>query len=318
MSTSFSEADGTFRSENLLSNELYFQWVLDDLTKMARPGGVYLGVGPEQNFTYIAALKPRLVIIIDIRRGNLDLQLLYKALFELSKDRPEFVGRLFSRKRPEGLTALSSVTEIFDAYAAVQPSPELYEENIKAVWNHLTVKHGFGLSAEDRQGIEYVYTNFYRFGPDITYNSAQGNRGGNAVTYADLMKATDQNGRFRSYLATEENFAVLKDLESRNLIIPVIGDFAGPRAIRAVATYLKGVGETVSAFYLSNVENYLGGVLWDNFCRSSSTLPLDDTSTFIRSDRGLGRYNPTWASGLNLDLNPMLTWLAPCKAVETR
>ena len=74
-------------------------------TKTARPARVYLGVGPEQNFTYIAALKPAMVFIVDVRRGNLQLHLMYKALFELSADRADFVARLFSKERPAGLTA---------------------------------------------------------------------------------------------------------------------------------------------------------------------------------------------------------------------
>ena len=96
-----SEADGSFRSDNLLSNELGFQYVVPDLVKTTKPGRVYMGVGPEQNFTYIVATKPAMAFIVDIRRGNLDLQLMYKALFELSSDRAEFVSRLFSKKRPE-------------------------------------------------------------------------------------------------------------------------------------------------------------------------------------------------------------------------
>src|ERR1041384_8125376 len=111
-----SEEDGFFRSDNLLSNETTFQYIIPDLLKTAKLGRVYLGVGPEQNFTYIAALKPAVAFIIDIRHGNLDVHLLYKALFELSKDRAEFVSRLFSRKRPAGLSAESSAREIFGAY----------------------------------------------------------------------------------------------------------------------------------------------------------------------------------------------------------
>src|SRR5688500_15841915 len=97
LSSRSSEPGGEFRSDNLVSNERFFQWALDDLLAIAPPGRVYLGVGPEQNFTYIAALKAKLAIIIDIRRGNLDLHLMYKALFELSDDRADFVGRLLSR-----------------------------------------------------------------------------------------------------------------------------------------------------------------------------------------------------------------------------
>ena len=98
--TDSSEPGGTFRSDNLLSNELQMQYVIPELLKTVPPGRAYLGVGPEQNFTYISALKPSIAFIIDIRRGNLNLHLLYKALFELSPDRAAFVSRLFSKSPP--------------------------------------------------------------------------------------------------------------------------------------------------------------------------------------------------------------------------
>src|SRR5581483_5087757 len=97
LSAESSEPDGTFRSDNLLSNELYFQYVIPDLIKTAKAQRVYMGVGPEQNFTYIVALKPKIAFIVDIRRGNLDLHLMYKAIFEMSKDRADFVSLLFSK-----------------------------------------------------------------------------------------------------------------------------------------------------------------------------------------------------------------------------
>src|SRR5580765_4319972 len=86
LSVDSSEPDGYFRSDNLLSNEIWFQYVIPDLVQRTKPGGVYLGVGPEQNFSYISAIKPKIVIINDVRRGNLHTQLMYKALFELSAD----------------------------------------------------------------------------------------------------------------------------------------------------------------------------------------------------------------------------------------
>ena len=115
LSDELSEPNGYFRSDNLLSNEIWLQHVIPELTKTAKPGRVYLGVGPEQNFTYIAALKPAMVFIVDVRRGNLQLHLMYKALFEMSTDRADFVSRLFSQKRPAGLTATSTAREIFGA-----------------------------------------------------------------------------------------------------------------------------------------------------------------------------------------------------------
>src|SRR5581483_2071632 len=111
-----SEDNGYFRSDNLLSNEIWFQTVIPELLSRTKPGGVYLGVGPEQNFTYIAALKPKMVFITDIRRGNLHTQLMYKALFELSSDRADFMAKLFTKKRPGGLTPQTTAHDLQQEY----------------------------------------------------------------------------------------------------------------------------------------------------------------------------------------------------------
>jgi hypothetical protein len=304
LSSNFSEADGSFRSDNLLSNEINFQYVIPTLLQTAKQGRVYMGVGPEQNFTYITALKPAMVFIVDIRHGNLDVQLMYKALFELSKDRADFVSRLFSRKRPDGLTAESSAHDIFEAYLQAERSKELFDANLLAIQEHLQKKHGFPLSAGDLEGIEWALGNYYRYGPGINYNSSAseaapeivgatgfGRRGGGfgGVTYADLMMADDGANQFRSYLANEDNFLFLKDLESRNMLVPVVGDFGGSKAIREVAKYLKSIDSMVSAFYLSNVEQYLSqDGKTANFMANIAQLPLDESSTFIRSGGGFG------------------------------
>ena len=327
LSKEFSEEDGIFRSDNLLSNETTFQYIIPKLLSTTKQGRVYLGVGPEQNFTYIAALKPSMAFIIDIRHGNLDVHLMYKALFELSKDRADFVSRLFSRKRPDGLTEDSSVSDIFNAYLMADGSQELLEENLKAIQDVLIKKHGFPLTSGDIEGIRWALGNYYNFGPTINYNSSLsasippaivgavgGGFGGNTgVTYATLMTADDGNGQTRSFLASPENFEFIKDLESRNLILPVVGDFGGTKAIRAVATYLKSVDAMVSAFYLSNVEQFLGqGGKWRNFCSSAATLPLDATSFFIRSGRGRNIFGGGGVQ--NSSTGNMLDELTPCMA----
>jgi hypothetical protein len=304
LSRDSSEEDGFFRSDNLLSNETTFQYIIPDLQKTAKQGRVYMGVGPEQNFTYIAALKPAMAVIVDIRHGNLDVHLMYKALFEIAKDRAEFVSLLFSRKRPDGLTAQSSARQIFSAYLVADGSKELFEANLKAIEEQLTKKHGFPLTAGDLDGIRWALSNFYQYGPSINYNSSLssnvppaivgatggfgGGRGGNNnVNYATLMMADNGNGQNLSYLASEESFQFLKDLETRNMLVPVVGDFGGDKAIRAVGKYLKSQDATVSAFYLSNVEQYLvQDGKWDQFCGNVGTLPLDETSTFIRTGNG--------------------------------
>ena len=305
-----SEPNGSFRSDNLLSNELQFQYVIPQLTRAAKAGRAYIGVGPEQNFTYIAALRPTIAFIVDIRRGNLDLQLLYKALFELSADRAKFVSLLFSKSRPAGLSARSTASDIFDAYATAATNERLYIQNMAAIRNQLFTKHGFDLSDDDLRSIEYVYRAFFMFGPSIQY-SPFGLIGSTVQpTYAALMAATDEAGQARGFLAAEETFAFVKNLESRNLIVPVVGDFAGAKAIRRVGAYLKQKGGVVSVFYLSNVEEYLlRDGIWPDFCANVSELPIDGTSTFIRSVR-----TPSGdaAVGLRSELGPM-TAISSCR-----
>ncbi len=283
-----SEPGGIFRSDNLVSNEIYMQSIIPELQTVTKPGRVYLGVGPEQNFTYIAALKPRMVFIIDIRRGNLHTQLMYKALFELSKDRADFVSMLFSKKRPEGLTTKSTAQEIFSALVGLETTEAIYKDNLTAIQAHLTKTHEFPLSKDDLAGIEYVYHHFYWYGPSLTYSSSSGGGGrGSFVNYQSLMVADDGAGVSRSYLANEENFQFMKALESKNLLVPVVGDFAGPKAIRNVGQYVRDRAGLVSAFYLSNVEQYLQQEgKWYTFCGNFATLPLDDSSTFIYSASG--------------------------------
>src|SRR5262249_23317656 len=171
-----------------------------EMREKEKRGVVDMGVGWEQNFTYIAALKPAMVFIVDIRHGNLDVHLMYKALFELSTDRADFVSRLFSRKKTTDLDSQSSARVLFDTFLSAEPSKELFDANLKAIEDHLKTRHGFSLSPGDMEGIEWALSNYYRFGPSINYNSSAAaaapeivgstgfgarNRGFGGVTYAD-------------------------------------------------------------------------------------------------------------------------------------
>ena len=312
LSSDFSEPDGFFRSDNLLSNEVWMQRVIPELLSNIKTPSVYMGVGPEQNFTYITSLKPKMVFLVDVRRGNFDLQLMYKAVFELSSDRADFVSKLFSRKRPDGLTRNASAMDIFTAYRGTEPSEAIYKENLKAIDDLLVTKHHFALSEGDRQGVEYVYHAFYNFGPSLNYSSTGGFGGRYQPNYADLMVATDEAGISRSFLTNDENFQFMKTLEAKNLLVPVVGNFSGPKAIRAVGDYIRSKGATVSAFYLSNVEQYLyQDRVWSTFCRNVASLPLEPSSTFIRSVRGGGAGPGT---GLNSELGNMQADVKDCGA----
>jgi hypothetical protein len=248
---------------------------------------------------------------------------MYKALIELSADRAEFISRLFSKKRPAGLGPASTVEQLFAAFDEVETNQALYRANVRAIEDHLVKHHGFKLSADDLQQLEGIYWHFFWEGPGLRYTMStgvpngfggrgsyfsRGGFGGNFPSYEDLVQQADWDGRSRSYLASEDAFAFLKAFEERNLIVPVVGNFAGPKALRAVGKYVREHREVVTAFYVSNVEQYLfQDGIWPEFCRNVAVLPLDETSTFIRSvSSRMGYAGPMqWTDGRATVLDPI-------------
>ena len=300
MVNGMSEPGGYFHSDNFVSNELGFQYVIDETLASVGTGGVYVGVGPDQNFTYVAALRPQIAFIVDIRRQNMLQHLMYKALIEMSSDRAEFLALLFSRNwsiaPPPGLEADS----LFTMLADLPRDSTQYLANLNAIFNRLTKDHRFTLDSEDSASLQYVYAAFFNAGMALTYssNSIRGFARG-MPTYRMLMTATDADGLNRSYMGSDAAFAALKDLQHRNLIVPLTGDFAGPRALRAVGDWLREHEATIDVFYVSNVEQYLFQQTdaWRQFYANVFTMPRDRDALFIRSvsNRGMRRNQHPYA-----------------------
>ncbi len=308
MMTDMSEPWGVFRSENFVSNETSYQWIVPELTQTVRPGGVYLGVAPDQNFTYIVNVKPRIAFIVDIRHQNAMQHLMYKALIEMSNNRAEFLAKLFARKTLPSADVNAPIHALFDGLANTAPDSMVYRSTLAAIKDWLINKHGFALSDSEKVSLDCVYGAFFTQGPGLTYNYASecrnpfnGFRGspangvfngrgvgggmGGMPSYIGMMTERDGAGADLGYLATENNFHALKEMEERNLIVPLTGNFAGDKALRAVGEWVRARNGLISAFYVSNVEQYLfmQGDEADRFYKNVGTLPLDSTSTFIRS-----------------------------------
>jgi hypothetical protein len=288
------------------------------LKRTTKPGGVYLGVGPDQNFTYIVALQPKIVFIFDIRRQNALMHLMYKSLMEQSPTRADFVSRLLSRPKPAGIDTSSTPQAMFAAFERVPTDSVLFNRTSAEIERHLTATHNFALNPDDLSAIKWVLSQFYSLGPKLTYSTGGGGgRGGGPrpmPSYSELQVETDADGVARAYLATEANYQWLRELQSKNLLIPVVGDFGGPKAIRAVGKYLRDHDATVTAFYTSNVEQYLfQSDAWHRFFTNVGTLPLDSSSTFIRAvfnQMGRGAFGQTGASGASIRSVTMLQPLA--------
>ena len=295
-----SEPGGAFHSDNFTSNETGYATVAAMLAKSGPHGGAYLGVGPEQNFNYIAAIRPAVAVILDIRQQAVMQHLLFKALFELSATRTEFISRLFSVPMPSGVDRTAGIDAIWQRFPAVPgQDPAWLAANQKLVQTHLRQVHGFALSSEDLASLAYVYESFFKLGPAIHYGGFKTGLSTGNTNFMKLTSAADDAGIPRGFLGTDEMFQFVKSLQARNLVIPVQADFGGPKALRTIAEWLRARDLRVSAFYISNVEQYLfnpklsvaiGGTEinggWRAFYDNLATLPVDDSSILIRTPLG--------------------------------
>ncbi|HEX9894737.1 MAG TPA: hypothetical protein VGA78_12485 [Gemmatimonadales bacterium] len=286
----FSEAGGFFDSDNLVSNETSYLHVLGAFDSLGVRGGAYVGVGPEQSFSYIARIKPEIAFLVDIRRDNLLLHLLFKAMFERSRNRMEFLGLLYGRRAPDDL-AMWTDLPLGDLLVRLDETPYdsmLHGRQHTQLMARVT-EYGVPLTEEDRQTLRRFHDEFASMGLDIRFSSRGRPYRFNYPTARQLYLQTDLEGHAGSYLASEDGFRVVRELERRDRVIPVVGDLAGPSAIKSIGEYLVETARKVSVYYVSNVEMYLfrqGG--FPRFVENTRALPAGSNSVMVRSYFGRG------------------------------
>jgi hypothetical protein len=296
-----SEPGGYFDTDNLISNEASYLHVVGALEQGGIRGGAYLGVGPDQNFSYIAAVRPEIAFIVDVRRDNLLQHLLFKALFAAADDRLEYLCLLVGRPVPPDRDRWrdSSVTALARYVDTVGVRPAVGQAARDTVAS-LVGRFGVPLSDEDRATIARVHETFIDAGLDLRFRSHGRRPRPHYPTLRRLLLETDRRGRQASYLATEARWQVVHELQERDGIVPVVGDLAGDHALAAVAEWLRTAEIPVTAFYTSNVEFYLiGDGRFDRYAANVARLPIADRSVLIRSffGRNFGYTHPEAVSG---------------------
>jgi hypothetical protein len=287
----FSEEGGYFFSDNFTSSEDSYLTIVDKLQELAVTGGAYIGVGPEQNFTYIAKIRPRIAFIVDIRRQAVIQHLMYKAIFQLSPTRTQFLSLLLSRPMTAGKApgANAPLDEILTFFANIPADDRTYTENLDSIRKTIQQDFQFPLSAGDQAKLEYVYKSFRTWGFQIGFDA--GRRRGRGFSrfpnLRDLLAMRDLKGKQGSFLASTGDYDFVRSMQRRNLIIPIVGDFSGKKALAAVGNYLRKRKLTVSVFYVSNVEIVLldWGSLeqFSDFVKNVKKLPIDGRSLLLRS-----------------------------------
>lgn len=296
LSAKLSEPNGYFDTDNLISNEASYLHVLGKLRQMKVTGGAYLGVGPDQNFSYIAQVRPRIAFIIDIRRDNLLQHLLFKSLFALARNRMEYLCLFLGKPAPPDLKTWDarSIQEIINYLDKTPAKVDLFEKTHALLQAKIK---GFGIKLDPREieTISRIHKAFFAEGLDLKFTSRNRPPRYYYPNYRDLLLEKDLTGKQSSYLANEDDFHFLQSLSERNLIVPLVGNLAGTHALRQIAQYLSERGERVSAFYTSNVEFYLMRGYrdddFDHFAENVRALPHDASSVIIRS-----YFNGSWGN----------------------
>lgn len=293
-----SEPNGYFDSDNIITNESSYLQIASQLRRTGTRGGVYIGVGPDQNFSYIALIRPQIVFLLDIRRDNLLEHLLFKSLFAMARNRAEYLCLLLGKPVPSDVDRWSGkpVADIL-AYVARTQTDTLLSARTRAASNARIAAFGVPLDVRDREMIDRYRAEFIASGLETRYSSLGRNNRMDYPSLGQLIVATDREGRRIGYLADEDAFQLVRSMEQRDRIVPVVGNVAGDKAVNAIADYATEHHLNVSAFYLSNVEQYLmnrdGG--FPEFVRNVRALPHDSTSVIIRSFFGrLGATHPLY------------------------
>jgi hypothetical protein len=280
-----SEPEGYFDTDNFISNERAYLKILTDLRRNGLRGGAYLGVGPDQNYSYIAEVQPQIAIIVDIRRQNALEHLYFKSLFQLSRSRAQFLERLFGRNidRSAFSSKECSISELLrridDASQNKAFEAERETEAVRIIqsWN-------LDLTRADYASIHLVARAFFQNGLDLKFTSYNRPPRPDYPSYRQLLLETDSNGTQCNYLATEERFLFVKQLHQENRVIPIVGDLGGEAALRQTAEELRKWKIPLRCLYVSNVEFYLfGSERWKRYVQNVSHLPRDPGALLIRS-----------------------------------
>lgn len=304
-----SEPGGYFDTDNLISNESSYLHAVTELEARGVRGGAYIGVGPGQNFSYMAAIRPELSFIVDIRRDNLLHHLWFKALFERSATRLDYLCLMMARScggESDGL----AIDALLEAVAAAPPV-DTVEALIDGVVDH-AAGTGVPLSEEDRAVIRSIHRRFAREGLELRFNTHGRAPRPSYPTLRRLLVERDLEGRQAGYLTDEAAYRWLVESQARNRVVPVVGDLAGDHAMAAVGREAARRGLVVSALYVSNVEFYLfGDGVFPRYMANLESLPVGPRSVLIRSYfnrfRPIPRTVPGYVSTQLVETIPALT-----------
>jgi hypothetical protein len=233
----------------------------------------------------MAAIRPSIAFLIDVRRDNALQHLLFKALFELAPTRVEYLSLLHGVSAPDDPASWRdrSVEELVE-WVDGQTVEEGKRQRITEAVDSAVETFGIELEPGDLATLRRFHDAFIDAGLGLRFTSIGRPPRWYYPTFRQLLLETDLEGRQRNYLADAEGYAFLRTMQREDRVVPVVGDLGGSHALRAIGDELRRRGEAVSAFYTSNVEFYLfGRAAFTAYAENVASLPIAENGVLIRS-----------------------------------
>lgn len=272
------EPEAQVVSDNTISNERTYLDVAAPLARHAPPDRAYVGVGPEQNFAYIALVRPAVAFIVDYRRDNFVLHVAYRALFELAPTRAAFVCMLLGRPCA-GARVDGDADAVLAAATARAPSSDERARTRDAIVARART-YDLALDGADLgrlvAQLDVLFERQLDGRPPSRANEPL------EPSLRELFVAR-ANGVELGFLASEDAYRVVQSLERRGRVVPIVGDFAGDVAMGAIAGWMRAHAMPLGVFYASNVEQDLSPTGWTRWMTNARALPHDARSLAIRA-----------------------------------
>lgn len=274
--SALSEPPSGPHADNLISNEDSYPRVAGILDRQAPRDSVYLGVGPDQNFTLIAHARPTLAFILDYRRRNLLLHLLHKALFALAPDRAGYLARLTAR-RPDALPANPTAGDLVAAFARAPLDRDLLAQTVADVE---AVLRPLGVVLDD-EWPELATIQAKLAGPGVNARFLALRM---YPTFGHLMQTLDRDGKPAHFLGREEFYQTVRALQRGDRLLPLAGDFAGPTALPRLGDWLRRHRLAIGVLYVSDIEFFLRrSGHFDRYVANLRSMPWNDAALLVRT-----------------------------------
>jgi hypothetical protein len=263
-------------ADNFMSNEDSYPRVTDELARRVRPGGVYLGVGPDQNFTFLAHTRPALAFVLDYRRRNLLVHLLHKALFSLSTSRADYLRRFLARD-PGPLPADPTAAQLVEAFRQVAVD---HGRLATAIAEAARFLRPLGL-VKEQESAELARIQTRLAGPGMNCRFLAMPM---YPTLAHFLTTTDRQGNPSHFLARESHYRAVRELQLGDRVLPLVGDFRSPDSLPPLGAWLRRHRLRLSLLYVSDVEFFLvrgGG--FPAYLDNLAQLPRREDALVVRT-----------------------------------